>query len=229
MMSGLFLAAAAVLAAPALAQQPLVQYPAQYPLGQQPAIQRQDLPPLQKQWEDRGQAPVPLPPSRIYAPLTPPTPRAPLAPPTPAAPPSSDQPDYSVAEPTAPAPEAAPPARESPAAEAPRPTPDMTPLTRPNTWLPATTAKLQALDKVNAQTTMLTVKVGQTATFGSLTIAVKACIVRPPDQPPDAAAYLDVTDRNPDTPPFAGWLLEQEPSASMMEHPIYDIRVTGCT
>jgi len=106
---------------------------------------------------------------------------------------------------------------------------DMTPVTRPNAWLPAGTAKLQALDKVNAQTTAMTVKVGQSATFGSLTITVKSCVVRPPDVPADAAAYLDVVDSHPDEPPFNGWLLWQEPSLSMLEHPIYDIRVIGCT
>jgi len=99
---------------------------------------------------------------------------------------------------------------------------------RPDIWLPAGTAKLQALDKVNAQATALTIKVGQSATFGSLTIEVKACVVRPADQPVDAAAYLNVTDSHPDSPGFAGWMLEQEPAASMMQHPIYDLRVTGC-
>ncbi|HET6305836.1 MAG TPA: DUF2155 domain-containing protein [Rhodopila sp.] len=99
----------------------------------------------------------------------------------------------------------------------------------PNVWLPAGEVRLQALDKVNAQATELTVKVGQTATFGSLTIAVKACVIRPPDQPADAAAYLDVTDSHPDSPGFDGWMLEDEPSVSMMQHPIYDLRVTGCS
>jgi hypothetical protein len=100
---------------------------------------------------------------------------------------------------------------------------------RPNGWLPATTVKLQALDKVNAQTAALTIKVGGSAAFGSLTIAVKACAVRPADQPADAAAYLTVTDSHPDSPGFDGWMLEQEPSVSMMQHPVYDLRVTGCT
>jgi hypothetical protein len=109
------------------------------------------------------------------------------------------------------------------------PAPDMTPLQRANVWVPAGGAKLQALDKVNAQATAMTVKVGQSATFGSLTITVKACVVRPADQPADAAAYLDVTDSHPDSPPFNGWLLWHEPAVSMMEHPIYDIRVAGCT
>jgi hypothetical protein len=100
---------------------------------------------------------------------------------------------------------------------------------RANVWLPAGTVKLQALDKVNAQSSVLTIKVGQSATFGSLTIAAKACVVRPTDQPADAAAYLAITDSHPDSPGFDGWMLAAEPSLSMMEHPIYDLRVTGCT
>jgi hypothetical protein len=100
---------------------------------------------------------------------------------------------------------------------------------RPNTGLPATAVKLQALDKVNAQTAALTIKVGATATFGSLTITAKACVVRPTDQPADAAAFLAVSDSHPDAPGFNGWMLQDEPAVSMMEHPIYDLRVTGCT
>lgn len=105
----------------------------------------------------------------------------------------------------------------------------LAPVERPNVWVPAAVAKLEALDKVNAQATELTVKVGQAATFGSLTIAVKSCMIRPPNQPADAAAYLDVTDSHPDSPGFNGWMLQDEPAVSMMQHPIYDLRVTGCT
>jgi hypothetical protein len=111
------------------------------------------------------------------------------------------------------------------------PAPPATPpaaIERPNVWLPAGAVKLQALDKVNAQATTLTIKVGQSGTFGSLTIAVKACLVRPADQPPDATAYLDVTDSHPDSPGFDGWMLQAEPGLSMMQHPIYDLRVAGC-
>jgi hypothetical protein len=108
--------------------------------------------------------------------------------------------------------------------------PEASPATveRPNIWVPAGVAKLQALDKVNAQATELRIKVGQAVTFGSLTIKVKSCMIRPPDQPADAAAYLDITDSHPDSPGFDGWMLQDEPSVSMMQHPIYDLRVTGC-
>ena len=101
-------------------------------------------------------------------------------------------------------------------------------VSRPNVWLPATTAKLEALDKVNAQATALTIKVGQSTTFGSLTITVKSCVVRPTDQPADAAAFLSVTDSHPDSPGFDGWILKDEPSVSMMQHPVYDLRIAGC-
>jgi hypothetical protein len=99
---------------------------------------------------------------------------------------------------------------------------------RSGLWLPVGTVKLQALDKVNAQSAALTLKVGGSASFGSLTIVAKACVIRPTDQPADAAAYLDVTDSHPDAPAFDGWMLQNEPSASMLQHPIYDLRVTGC-
>ena len=99
----------------------------------------------------------------------------------------------------------------------------------PNPWLPQGGAVLQALDKVNAQTAVLNVKVGQTASFGSLSITVQACVVRPPDMPQNAAAYLTITDSHADQPGFQGWMVKSDPSLSMLQHPIYDVRVMGCT
>ena len=98
----------------------------------------------------------------------------------------------------------------------------------PQVWLPKGVAELQALDKVNARSATLTVKVGQPVTYGSLTIAVQACVVRPPDQPQDAAAYLVITDSHADQPGFSGWMIAGDPSVSMLQNPIYDVRVTGC-
>jgi len=99
--------------------------------------------------------------------------------------------------------------------------------TRPS-WLPQGTAELQVLDKVNAQNALLTVKVGQETQFGSLSIQVQACDIRPPDQPQDAAAFLTITDSHADAPGFHGWMLANDPSLSMLQHPIYDVRVVGC-
>lgn len=127
---------------------------------------------------------------------------------------------------------AMPASAEDPIVATPLPPLDATqpPVAPPQTaWLPKTTASVQALDKVNARGSVLTIEVGQSAMFGSLTIAVKACGVRPADAPADATAFLIVTDKNPDAPSFSGWMLKSTPAVSMLEHPIYDVRVVGCT
>jgi hypothetical protein len=117
-----------------------------------------------------------------------------------------------------------PPADQAPAAEAPPSAPQPMQLR----WVPQGTAQLQVLDKVNAQNAVLTVKVGQGAQFGSLSIQVQACDTHPPDQPQDSAAYLTITDSHADAPGFRGWMLANYPSLSMLEHPVYDVRVVGC-
>ncbi len=98
----------------------------------------------------------------------------------------------------------------------------------PAAWLPRQSADLEALDKVSAQATKLALDVGQSTTFGTLTIAVRACDVRPPDQPADATAWLDITDSTPGAPQFHGWMIASAPAVSGLEHPTYDVRLTGC-
>ena len=98
----------------------------------------------------------------------------------------------------------------------------------PGTWLPRDTADLLVLDKVNAKSSGLTLKVGQAADNASLSISLRACDVRPPDQPQDSAAYLDIKDSRPGAPGFHGWMFSNEPAVNMLEHPVYDLRLVGC-
>jgi hypothetical protein len=98
----------------------------------------------------------------------------------------------------------------------------------PDTWLPRTTADIQVLDKVNAQSGTVTLKVGQVAENASLSITLRGCAVRPPDLPQDATAYIDVADSRKGAPGFHGWIFANEPSLSMLEHPIYDLRLLAC-
>ena len=96
-------------------------------------------------------------------------------------------------------------------------------------WVKMSSATLQVLDKVNAIGQTLVVKVGDTGHFGSLDIGVRGCFVRPPDRPADATAFLVINDERPDSPSFTGWMVQSAPYMSMLAHPIYDVRVTGCT
>ncbi len=95
-------------------------------------------------------------------------------------------------------------------------------------WLPRGEAELQVLDKINDRGQTLEVKDGASAKVGSLSIAVQSCLVRAPNQPADAAAFLVITDSHPDAPGFRGWMFQSDPAVSMMQHPIYDVRVLGC-
>jgi hypothetical protein len=116
---------------------------------------------------------------------------------------------------------------EQPAPAAP-PATDAAPAPPANMWVARPVAELRALDKITARETPLTVPVGQSATFGALTIAVRACVVRPPDQPADAAAFLAITDAQAGAAAFQGWMLLSAPAASMLVSPIYDIRLSAC-
>jgi hypothetical protein len=95
-------------------------------------------------------------------------------------------------------------------------------------WLPRGVADLTVLDKIDAQASPLQIQVGQTVHYGSLTITVHGCYVRPPTMAPDATAWLDITDSRPGAPSFHGWMLHAEPALATFEHPVYDVRLAGC-
>jgi hypothetical protein len=90
---------------------------------------------------------------------------------------------------------------------------------------------LQALDKVTARVTILKATVGRPLAFGTLRITVRACNARPPEEVPDAAAWLEVADTRNDAsgrPVFQGWMFANAPGIAMLEHPVYDLRVLEC-
>ncbi|HWT09505.1 MAG TPA: DUF2155 domain-containing protein [Roseomonas sp.] len=98
-------------------------------------------------------------------------------------------------------------------------------------WVPMHSARLQALDKVTARVTILEARVGGSVAFGSLTINLRSCQGRPPEEVPDAAAWMEITDSRAaagSPPAFRGWMFANAPGVHMLEHPVYDIRVLEC-
>jgi hypothetical protein len=90
---------------------------------------------------------------------------------------------------------------------------------------------LQGLDKVTARISTIEVPVGGAAKFGSLTIVARACQKSPPEEPPEAAAFLEVTETPASAPPvslFSGWMFASSPALSALEHPVYDVWVKDC-
>jgi hypothetical protein len=97
--------------------------------------------------------------------------------------------------------------------------------------LPNLVAELQGLDKITARATTIRAPIGTTVAFGTLRITARACLKTPPTEPPESAAFLEITVADPGTEPktaFSGWMFASSPSLSALEHPVYDVWVIEC-
>ncbi len=95
----------------------------------------------------------------------------------------------------------------------------------------AEAAVLQGLDKITARISTIKAPIGQAVRFGALEITVRACDKRPPEEPPESAAYMEIREIRPGEPParvFAGWMFASSPALSALEHPVYDVSVVDC-
>jgi hypothetical protein len=98
--------------------------------------------------------------------------------------------------------------------------------------IPEDNVVLRAMDKITARVSTITVPVGGTVSFGSLKITAKACDKHPPEETPEASAFLDVVEEKPGEQPqprFEGWMFASSPALSALEHPVYDLWVLDCT
>ncbi len=92
-------------------------------------------------------------------------------------------------------------------------------------------ALLQGLDKITARISTFEAPIGEPVRFGSLEIVARACDKRPPEEPPESAAFLEITDFRPDSDAvklFTGWMFASSPALSAVEHPVYDVWVIDC-
>lgn len=98
-------------------------------------------------------------------------------------------------------------------------------------WAQQKTAVLRGLDKITAKVSEFDAPVDRTVRFGTLEISVRACTKRPPEEPPETTAFLEVTDQRPGGEArklFAGWMFASSPALSALEHPVYDVWVIDC-
>jgi len=95
---------------------------------------------------------------------------------------------------------------------------------------------LRTLDKVTATTKDYTVRIGDELTYGSLTVAVKHCEKKPPEDVPETYAFLQIDDLKLDGKGdagekervFSGWMMASNPAISALDHSVYDIWVIDC-
>ena len=92
-------------------------------------------------------------------------------------------------------------------------------------------AVFAALDKVTARISKLEVEIDKTAQFGSLKVTPRSCYSRPPTEPPRTSAFVEVDEvqlEKGETQLFRGWMLAESPGLNGVEHPVFDVWLTGC-
>jgi hypothetical protein len=110
---------------------------------------------------------------------------------------------------------------------------------------PRAGVRLRALDKITGNAIDLSARVGETVSFGRLRLTVRSCFGAPPEDPPEAAAFLEVRSAPASRPArasaaapagaaeekplFSGWMFASSPGLSALEHPTYDVWVISCS
>tara|TARA_B100001179_G_C18415052_1_gene327676 strand:- start:11 stop:541 length:531 start_codon:yes stop_codon:yes gene_type:complete len=91
---------------------------------------------------------------------------------------------------------------------------------------------LTALDKITAKTSSFRLAIGDKKFFGSLEIKGLKCQLSEGNVSSDTVAYLQVKDLsakdNDRVFLFNGWTFASSPTLQSIDHPIYDLWITGC-
>jgi len=91
---------------------------------------------------------------------------------------------------------------------------------------------IKALDKITAKTSAIKLAIGEKKFFGSLEIIGLKCQLSENNDFTDVVAYLQVKDLaakdNNQVFLFNGWTFASSPTLESIDHPIYDLWITGC-
>tara|TARA_R110002124_G_scaffold47174_4_gene140712 strand:- start:5429 stop:5881 length:453 start_codon:yes stop_codon:yes gene_type:complete len=92
-------------------------------------------------------------------------------------------------------------------------------------------AVFAGLDKITGRITAFDVYIDETVQFGALQVTPRVCYSRPPTEPPNTTAFVEVDEvtlHNEIRRLFGGWMFASSPGLKGVEHPVYDVWLTGC-
>jgi hypothetical protein len=87
------------------------------------------------------------------------------------------------------------------------------------------------LDKISGSITTFQVKVDDVQQFGTLIVKPRVCYSRPPEEEPKTTSFVEVDEVEANKSHhriFTGWMLAESPGLNAVEHPVYDVWLTGC-
>ena len=87
------------------------------------------------------------------------------------------------------------------------------------------------LDKITGTITTFEVPIDGNKQFGSLVVHPRTCYSRSPEDEPKTTSFVEVEEVGPDKSAkriFTGWMFAESPGLNAVEHPVYDVWLTGC-
>jgi hypothetical protein len=97
--------------------------------------------------------------------------------------------------------------------------------------VPNPIAKFSGLDKITGVTTTFEVQIGQEARFGAFIVRPRVCYSRPVTEEPKTTSFVEVDELETDQSRkrvFTGWMFAESPGLNAVEHPVFDVWLTGC-
>jgi hypothetical protein len=92
-------------------------------------------------------------------------------------------------------------------------------------------AVFSGLDKITGRIISFDAALGETVQFGALRVTTRACYTRPPTEPTNTDAFVEVDEvtlQGEVKRIFSGWMFASSPGLHAVEHPIYDVWLTDC-
>lgn len=92
-------------------------------------------------------------------------------------------------------------------------------------------ALFNGLDKITGVTTAFEVPVNQEHQFGGLVVRPFVCYTRPVTEEPKTTSFVQVDELEGNGQRkrvFSGWMFAESPGLNAVEHPTFDVWLTGC-
>jgi hypothetical protein len=92
-------------------------------------------------------------------------------------------------------------------------------------------ALFAGLDKITGTITRFEAGIDEVTRFGSLDVRARVCNTRPVTEQPKTMAFVEVEEvllEGGTRRVFTGWMLAESPGLNAVEHPVYDVWLTGC-